>query len=39
MVIENALGNEMGAVIGTDFAVSIKQSPRGSVARYASETS
>lgn len=35
MVIGNVLGNEMSAVIGTNFAVSIKQSPRGSIARYA----
>ena len=29
MVIGNVLGNEMSAVIGTNFAVSTKQNPRG----------
>ena len=38
MVIGNVLDNDMSAVIGTNFTVSIKQSPWGSIARYASET-
>lgn len=39
MDIGNGLDNAMHAVVGTDFAVSIKQSHKGSFARYASETS
>ena len=35
MDIGNVLDNEMSAVVRTNFAVSIKQSPRGSIARYA----